>query len=283
VPPRGPRGRSNASLTWAWRGVCEHHICAGTGLTAATSAPGLRSPLPHLRRDCAHRCHICAGTGLWVALAALRIDLLHDDWPKAQVCPCVHVSLRGRVIRPPARPARPPCDASRVLRRMLSAACAAPPCTASPFRWQAFIASRGFEPTHEGAREYRPHRRRPPVWKLPPWWQTNFRAHAGTCGTGRGGSARCTCSPRSPRSSNTRRQASAPSSPVPLPPSLLPPPCAFPSPSPRAHPCPSRPPPAPYGSARTHAAARAHLGGLLATRRCSAAHRRSACAARRRA
>ena len=31
--------------------------------TAATSAPGLGSPLPHLRRDCAHRGHICAGTG----------------------------------------------------------------------------------------------------------------------------------------------------------------------------------------------------------------------------
>jgi hypothetical protein len=30
----------------------------------ATSAPGLGSPLPHLRRDWAHLCHICAGTGL---------------------------------------------------------------------------------------------------------------------------------------------------------------------------------------------------------------------------
>ena len=28
------------------------HICTGTGLTPATSAPGLGSPLPHLRRDC---------------------------------------------------------------------------------------------------------------------------------------------------------------------------------------------------------------------------------------
>ena len=27
------------------------HICAGTGLNQATSAPGLGSPLPHLRRD----------------------------------------------------------------------------------------------------------------------------------------------------------------------------------------------------------------------------------------
>ena len=31
------------------------HICAGTGLAAATSAPGLGPPL---------RCHTCAGTGL---------------------------------------------------------------------------------------------------------------------------------------------------------------------------------------------------------------------------
>jgi hypothetical protein len=30
------------------------HICAGTGLTSATSAPGLGSLLPHLRRDWAH-------------------------------------------------------------------------------------------------------------------------------------------------------------------------------------------------------------------------------------
>ena len=30
---------------------------------AATSAPGLGSPLPHLRRDWARPCHICAGTG----------------------------------------------------------------------------------------------------------------------------------------------------------------------------------------------------------------------------
>ncbi len=39
------------------------HICAGTGLTPATSAPGLGSPRPHLRRDWAHPGHICARTG----------------------------------------------------------------------------------------------------------------------------------------------------------------------------------------------------------------------------
>jgi hypothetical protein len=38
------------------------HICTGTGLTPATSAPGLGAPLPHLRRDWAHACHVCTGT-----------------------------------------------------------------------------------------------------------------------------------------------------------------------------------------------------------------------------
>jgi hypothetical protein len=46
----------------------EHTSCPGTalmrGLTPATSAPGLSSPLPHLHRDWARPCHICAGTGL---------------------------------------------------------------------------------------------------------------------------------------------------------------------------------------------------------------------------
>ena len=37
------------------------HICAGTGLTPAKSAPG---PSSHLHRDCAHPGHICAGTAL---------------------------------------------------------------------------------------------------------------------------------------------------------------------------------------------------------------------------
>ncbi len=35
-------------------GLTPAHICAGTGPTPATSAPGLRSPLPHLHRDWAH-------------------------------------------------------------------------------------------------------------------------------------------------------------------------------------------------------------------------------------
>ena len=32
--------------------------------TPATSAPGLRSPLPRLHRDCARPCHICTRTGV---------------------------------------------------------------------------------------------------------------------------------------------------------------------------------------------------------------------------
>jgi hypothetical protein len=54
-------------------------ICAGTALSACTSAPGLRLPLPHLRRDCAFRCHICTGTALTAATSApgLRLPLPH--------------------------------------------------------------------------------------------------------------------------------------------------------------------------------------------------------------
>ena len=56
------------------------HICEGVWLlalrrrivarAAATSALGLGSPLPHLRRDWAHPCHICAGTGPTPATSA---------------------------------------------------------------------------------------------------------------------------------------------------------------------------------------------------------------------
>ena len=38
--------------------------------TPATSAPGLRSPLPHLHRDCARPCHVCTGTALAPATSA---------------------------------------------------------------------------------------------------------------------------------------------------------------------------------------------------------------------
>jgi hypothetical protein len=61
--PSAPSARPTAPPTsWNWarrtasaaeRGL---HTCATTGLTPATSAPGLGSPLPHLRRDWAHPC-----------------------------------------------------------------------------------------------------------------------------------------------------------------------------------------------------------------------------------
>ena len=37
--------------------------CVPLSSNAATSAPGLRSPLPHLHRDWAHPCHICTESG----------------------------------------------------------------------------------------------------------------------------------------------------------------------------------------------------------------------------
>ena len=55
------------------------HPHARVGRTAATSAPGLGSPLPHLRRDWDRPCHICAGTGLTPATSALGLG-----WPPLQ-------------------------------------------------------------------------------------------------------------------------------------------------------------------------------------------------------
>ncbi len=43
-----------------WAHPC--HICTGTGLTPATSAPESGSPLPHRQRDWAHPCQLCPGT-----------------------------------------------------------------------------------------------------------------------------------------------------------------------------------------------------------------------------
>ncbi len=74
LPPAAAVRSRRAPTTQSWgekwfRGnPC--HICIGTRLTSATSAPGLGSPLPHLRRDWAHPCHICAGTGLTAATSA---------------------------------------------------------------------------------------------------------------------------------------------------------------------------------------------------------------------
>ncbi len=43
--------------------ILETSSCALLAHTLPTSAPGLGSPRPHLRRDWAHPAHICAGTG----------------------------------------------------------------------------------------------------------------------------------------------------------------------------------------------------------------------------
>jgi hypothetical protein len=62
------------------------HICTGTGLAAATSAPGLGSPRPHLHRDSARRCHICARTGFALPTSAPALGSprphLHRDWAR---------------------------------------------------------------------------------------------------------------------------------------------------------------------------------------------------------
>ena len=53
-----------------WTGLTLYHICTGAGLTPATSALGLGSPLPQLRRNRAHPYHIGNGTGLTPASSA---------------------------------------------------------------------------------------------------------------------------------------------------------------------------------------------------------------------
>jgi len=52
VRGRGPCIASGTGLLWRWAdSPSGRRPCAGIGLTAPTSAPGLGSPLPHLRRD----------------------------------------------------------------------------------------------------------------------------------------------------------------------------------------------------------------------------------------
>jgi hypothetical protein len=75
--PSLARSRRRREQRLRWRGGAGSR-CAGVrskserlaqagawfaGDSAATSAPGLGSPLPHLRRGWARPCHICAGTG----------------------------------------------------------------------------------------------------------------------------------------------------------------------------------------------------------------------------
>ena len=105
---------------WAHPG----HICTGTGLTPATSAPGLGSPRPHLHRDWARPCHICTGTGLTPATSAPGLGPplphLHRDWAH----PC-HICAGGLTLTPPqllhdrthSQRARPQAQASTRTRR----------------------------------------------------------------------------------------------------------------------------------------------------------------------
>jgi hypothetical protein len=52
-------GEFNLATRSRWGGPKVAHICTGTGLTPATSAPGVGPPRPHLHRDWAHPGHIC--------------------------------------------------------------------------------------------------------------------------------------------------------------------------------------------------------------------------------
>ncbi len=85
-------------LRWDWAHRC--NICAGTGRTAATSAPGLGSPLqhlhrdwahptsspglgspcPHLRRDWAPPCHICTRTQVPLSWTEAAPSPVTVDW-----------------------------------------------------------------------------------------------------------------------------------------------------------------------------------------------------------
>jgi hypothetical protein len=89
-------------LRWDWAHPC--HLCAGTGLAPATSALGLGSPLPPLRRDWAHPCHLCARTGLTPATSALGLGSplppLRRDW--AHPCHlCARTGLTPATSHPP--------------------------------------------------------------------------------------------------------------------------------------------------------------------------------------
>jgi hypothetical protein len=129
------------------------HIRAGTGLTPATSAPALGSPLSLPRRDWAHPSHIRAGTGLTAATSAPGTGLIpatsapgpataaqlltvwradqvaQDDAvpflaPPLCACACV-ISLCGARGKPPLCPALSPQSRRRARQRA----------TGSSWRW----------------------------------------------------------------------------------------------------------------------------------------------------
>jgi hypothetical protein len=76
------------------RGAHSCHICTRAGLTFATSAPRLGSPMSHLHRDWAHPCHIWAG--------APRLPHLHPNATRPSLplrwvgaCPCQFCGPQG--------------------------------------------------------------------------------------------------------------------------------------------------------------------------------------------
>ena len=77
----------------------------GTALAAATSAPGLGSPLPHLFRDRAHPCHICAESALAAATSAPGLRsraVCAQSWLDVHANPLLvsrdPLSLKSRII-----------------------------------------------------------------------------------------------------------------------------------------------------------------------------------------
>jgi hypothetical protein len=73
--PTTPRGRATqaAAGRLGAHPTAQSHLQLAARYAPATSAAGLGSPLPHLRRDWARPCHICAGTGP-------TLPHLHRDW-----------------------------------------------------------------------------------------------------------------------------------------------------------------------------------------------------------
>jgi hypothetical protein len=101
-PPLPPWARPSNPPTHTRR-RWSRHICAGTGLTPATSAPGLGSHLPHLRPDWAHPCHICSGRVGVVSQDELEVKCLVGDTSKCSV----RVSRLARSVLPHRCPSRP--------------------------------------------------------------------------------------------------------------------------------------------------------------------------------
>jgi hypothetical protein len=92
MPQRSAHARFHASaillrIRWPW-----HAIRLRLG-----------SPLPHLRRDWAHRCHICTGTGLTAATSALGLGSplphLHRDCTQREQSPVQMRDATGHVRR----------------------------------------------------------------------------------------------------------------------------------------------------------------------------------------